>query len=387
MDSLYRRFFAFDPGEISLSRIARDWWLSVDRSLIYCTGALILIGIVLCFAASPATAMRLGISNNYHFIERQLIFMIPALGLLFGISLLPALQARRLGVLLFCGSIVFIAIALLFAPEINGAHRWLTFGSFSLQPSEFAKTGFVITAAWLVAEGARDKTFPGGLIAMGCYGVFALMLLMQPDYGQWLLVTTVWALMFFIAGWSWLWIAVLGCVAVSAASLGYLYAPHVSRRIDAFLQPEAGDTYQVDTAVQALSSGGLLGNPDTEIKYQLPDAHTDFIFAVAGEEFGFLLCLVILGIYAFFVFRAFQLAALKNSIFLQAAICGLAAQVGFQAIVNIGVSLRVLPAKGMTLPFISYGGSSLLATAITVGLILALTRKQAPALRRKEVMP
>ncbi|WP_306249808.1 FtsW/RodA/SpoVE family cell cycle protein [Parvularcula sp. IMCC14364] len=387
MDSLYRRVFTLDESDFSVRRFVRDWWWSVDRSLIYCTGALILIGIVLCFAASPATAMRLGISNSYHFIERQLIFLGPSMVLLLGISILSPLYARRLGVLLFGGAVFFVLMALLFGPEINGAHRWLTFGSFSLQPSEFAKTGFVVTAAWLVAEGARDRSFHGGLIAMGCYGVLAMLLLLQPDYGQWLLITAVWAMMFFIAGWSWLWMAVLGCVAVSAASLGYLYAPHVSRRIDHFLRPETGDTYQVDTAVQALSSGGLLGNPDTEIKYQLPDAHTDFIFAVAGEEFGFFLCIVILAIYACFVFRAFQLAALKSSIFMQCAICGLAAQIGFQAIVNIGVSLRVLPAKGMTLPFISYGGSSLLATAITVGLILALTRKQSPALRRKEVMP
>lgn len=368
-------------------RLVSGWWWSVDKWLIYCVGALLLIGIVLCFAASPATAVRLGIANNFHFIERQLLFLGPAVAMLAGVSLLPPLYARRFGTMVFAGALCLIILALVAAPPINGAHRWLPLGSFALQPSEFAKTGFVIVAAWLLAEGARDRRFPGGLIAMGCYGILSFMLLMQPDYGQWALVTAVWAMMFFIAGWSWMWIFVLGGVAVSAGSLGYMYAPHVARRIDQFLNPASGDTYQVDKAMEALSGGGAFGNPDTGVKYQLPDAHTDFIFAVAGEEFGFFLCLVIVLIYGCFVFRAFKLAATKSSIFIQCAVCGLAAQIGFQAIVNIGVSLRMLPAKGMTLPFISYGGSSLLATALTVGLIIALTRKQSPATRRKEIMP
>ncbi len=367
--------------------LVAGWWHSVDHMLVYCAGALILIGVVLCFAASPGTAARLGIDNNFHFIERQMVFLAPAIVLLIGISFLSPLMARRSGVLLFVSALALILLALFVGPKINGAHRWLSLGSFSLQPSEFAKTGFVIAAAWLLAEGSHDKKFPGGLIAMGCYMMLAFMLLMQPDYGQWALVTAVWAMMFFIAGWSWMWIMVLGCIAVTAASLGYLYAPHVATRIDRFLRPAEGDTYQVDKALEALSGGGAFGNPDTGVKHQLPDAHTDFIFAVAGEEFGFFLCLVILAIYGFFVFRAFQLASLKGSIFIQCAVCGLAAQIGFQAIVNIGVNLRMLPAKGMTLPFVSYGGSSLLATAITVGLILALTRKHSRARSRKEIMP
>ena len=373
------------PSRNSDSFLAR-WWWSVDHMLLYAVGALVLIGIVLCYAAGPAAAMRMGISNSLHFIERQVFFLIPAITALLMVSFFSPKQAKRLGVLLFAASLLLVFIVLVFAPAINGAHRWLSFGSFGLQPSEFAKTGFVIAAAWLLAEGAQDKKFPGGVIAMGCYGVLAFMLIMQPDYGQWALITVVWALMFFIAGWSWLWIIGLGAMAVGALGLGYLYAPHVAVRIDRFLRPEEGDTYQVDKALEALSGGGLFGTQDG-IKHQLPDAHTDFIFAVAGEEFGLLLCLVILAIYAFFVLRSFQLASRMNSIFIQCAVCGLSAQIGFQAIVNIGVNLRVLPAKGMTLPFISYGGSSLLATGIAVGLILALTRRQTGQYRRQEIMP
>ena len=352
--------------------------------LLYITGALILIGLVLCFAASPAAAARLGIENSFHFIERQVIFLVPTIGLLLLVSALRPLDARRLGVVVFGGALALLLIALLFGPTINGAQRWLPIGSFSLQPSEFAKTGFVVAAAWLLAEGSRDRNFPGGVIAMACYGVLAFMLIMQPDYGQWMLVTAVWAVMFFIAGWSWFWIIGLGCVAVGALCLGYIYAPHVATRIDRFLRPEEGDTYQVDKALEALSGGGVFGNAEDGVKHQLPDAHTDFIFAVAGEEFGFFLCMVILAIYGVFVFRAFLLASRQNNIFIQCAVCGLAAQIGFQAIVNIGVNLRVLPAKGMTLPFISYGGSSLLATALAVGLIIALTSKPLPGYQRNE---
>ncbi len=387
MNQLMHAIGFSDDDLNELKSVLSRWWFSVDHLLLYFAGALILIGIVLCFAASPSTASRLGIDNSFHFIERQMLFLIPALFLLVSISFLPPLWARRFGVLLFIGSTCLIVFILLFGNEINGAYRWLSLGSFGLQPSEFAKSGFVIAGAWLLAEGARDKKFRGGLIAMALYSVLAFLLLMQPDYGQWALVTAVWAVMFFIAGWSWLWIILLAIAVFATLSLGYIYAPHVAKRIDRFLRPEDGDAYQVDKAMEALSSGGAFGNPDLGVKHQLPDAHTDFIFAVAGEEFGFFMCLIILGIYAAFVFRAFQLASLKNSVFLQCAICGLSAQFGLQAIVNIGVSLRVLPAKGMTLPFISYGGSSLLATAITVGLILALTRKQPHILSRKEIMP
>ena len=367
------------------------WWWSIDRWSVYAFGALILIGCVLSFAAGPAAAARLGIDNPYHFVQRQFLFLIPALTVLFVATWAGPLQVKRIGVVVFLAALVLMGAAQVFGPEINGAHRWLSFGSFSLQPSEFAKPGFVIAAGWLIAEGARDKTVPGGLIAFAFYTVLAALLLMQPDYGQWGLVTMVWAVMFFIAGWSIFWLVGLAIAGIGAVTAGYFYAPHVASRIDRFLNPASGDTYQVDKARDALTGGGMFGHDFAGradgVKEQLPDAHTDFIFSVAGEEFGFLLCAIIIGLYGFIVLRAFYLASSQRSIFIQCAVCGLASIIGFQAMINIGVNLQLIPAKGMTLPFISYGGSSLLATGLTVGFILALTRKRPESWKRREVMP
>ena len=367
------------------------WWLSIDRPSLAALGAIVMIGLVLIFAAGPGAAERFRIENEFHFAMRQFLFLGPAIAVVFFASLLSPLQARRFGVFLFAGCIVLMIVALISAEPINGAKRWLDFGPLLLQPSEFAKPGFVIFAAWMLAEGARDPKFPGGAIAMGVYLVFSAMLMAQPDYGQWALISGVWAMMFFIAGWSWLWIGLLALAGAGAMMMAYQFSPHVAQRIDGFLNPEAGANYQVDRAIETLSNGGLFGRHLTgdaaPIKGRLPDAHTDFIFAIAGEEFGFVLCLAIIGLFTFFVLRTMSVASTLKSVFAQCAVSGLAALIGFQAIINIGVSLRALPAKGMTLPFISYGGSSLLATGLVVGLIFALMRNQGPAYLRKEIMP
>ncbi|MEM9988298.1 MAG: FtsW/RodA/SpoVE family cell cycle protein, partial [Pseudomonadota bacterium] len=291
---------------------------------------------------------------------------------------LTLIQVRRAGVLLCGGALLLLILTRLIGPEINGAHRWLTFSGFSLQPSEFFKPGFVITAAWLLAESARDEKFPGGVISLAIFGFASLILLVQPDYGQLVLLTAVWGVVFFIAGWNWSWIMGLGAAVTGILAFGYNFTSHVRDRIDRFLAPETGDRYQVDKALEAISGGGLLGhdlNHSASVKYSVPDAHTDFIFAVAGEEFGFALCFLILALFATIIWRCLDHAGRTQSLFIRCAIAGLSAQLAFQAIVNIGVSLAVLPAKGMTLPFISYGGSSLLATGITAGFLLALTRQ------------
>ena len=331
-----------------------------------------MIGAVLIIAAGPPAAMRLRIADEFHFPIRQFVFLAPAILMIIGVSLLPPLQARRLGVVTFIAAAFLMLFTLIAAGEINGSKRWLDLGVFALQPSEFAKPGFVVAAAWMLAEGARDPKFPGGALAMGLYAIVAMLLLMQPDFGQWALITAVWAVMFFVAGWSWLWIALLAVIGVGALAAGYLLSSHVAARIDGFLKPGAQETYQVDRALETIANGGLIGRGDASpVKNSLPDAHTDFIFAVAGEEFGFVLCALIIILFAIFVARTFSLAATLRSMFARCAVVGLAAIIGLQAIINIGVSLRALPAKGMTLPFISYGGSSLLATGLTVGLIVA----------------
>ncbi|MEM9421194.1 MAG: putative peptidoglycan glycosyltransferase FtsW [Pseudomonadota bacterium] len=357
----------------------RTWWTSLDRSLLYTFFALITIGIVLVTAAGPVAAMRKGIDNPLHFVERQFIFLIPAMIIMAGASLLTVTQTRRAGALACLGALGLMVLTVLIGPEIKGSTRWLPVAGFGLQPSEFFKPAFVLTAAWFQAEGARDHKFPGGALSRGLYGIAAILLILQPDYGQLILLTAIWGVMFFIAGWSWSWLLGLGGVMGGVLAFGYNFAPHVRSRIDRFLSPQTGDTYQVDSAMEVISSGGFLGhdlNHASSVKASLPDAHTDFIFAVAGEEFGFVLCLLILGLFAWIVLRSLMIASGHNSIFMRCAVVGLSAQMAFQAIVNVGVNLAVLPAKGMTLPFISCGGSSLLATALTAGWLLALTRQE-----------
>ena len=364
------------PSGAALAR----WWDEIDRPLLACTMALIAIGLVLSLAAGPVAAGRIGIANGLHFFERQVVFLVPALLVMVVLSTLPALAVRRLGVLLAGGALLGMMAALVVGPEIKGAHRWLDFGPVGVQPSEFMKPGFAVLAAWLLAEGARDARFPGGAASFGLYLLTAATLIVQPDYGQWILLTAIWGVIFFIAGWSWGWIAGLGAGAGGALLAGYAVAPHVRSRIDRFLSPESGDTYQTDKALEAISAGRALGHDahgTGGVKGSLPDAHTDFVFAVAGEEFGFLLCAVILALFATIAWRGFRFAAETPSLFLRCAVAGLTAQLVFQAIINIGVNLAVLPAKGMTLPFVSYGGSSLVATGITMGFLLALTRRDA----------
>lgn len=376
------------PSRLDTSLLAR-WWWSVDQINLGIIACIVFIGVVLIMAAGPVAAARLSHVSTFHFPMRQVIFLGPALITLLTVSMFSPLQVRRAGVLLFGASILLMIVVLLVGDEINGAKRWLDLGPTFLQPSEFAKTGFVIAAAWMLAEGAREPSFPGGVIALGLYGMMSMLLISQPDIGQWVLLTGVWAVMFFIAGWSMIWLVMLACAGAGALAASYMFLPHVSKRIDSFIRPEIGDNYQVDRAIDAIANGGAFGQGGSEaiIKHKLPDAHTDFIFAVAGEEYGFLLCAVIIALFAFFVGRAFYRALALRSVFGQVAVCGLAAMIGFQAFINIGVSLRALPAKGMTLPFISYGGSSLIATALTVGFIIALTRTQGRVQRRREIMP
>ena len=365
-----------------------QWWLSIDRPGLAILALIMTIGVVVLLAAGPAASARIGGVDEFHFPMRQIIFLAPAAMTIFAVSLLPPLYARRLGVGVFLLGLVLMSVALIAAGEIKGAQRWLDLGPVSLQPSEFAKPGFVVAAAWMLAEGARDPKFPGAALAMGLYAVFSALLLMQPDFGQGALVTAVWALMFFIAGWSWLWMSLLAGAGAGALTAGYYFSDHVANRIDGFFHPASAETYQVDRSLEAIANGGLIGRGDAApVKAHLPDAHADFIFAVAAEEFGFVLCALIILLFAVFVARAMIMAAGLRSLFAQCAVSGLAAMIGLQAIINIGVSLRALPAKGMTLPFISYGGSSLLATALTVGLIFALIREHHGVMRRKDIMP
>ena len=366
--------------EAGASRLTLGRLAGFDMALVYAFLVLGLLGLVTSFAASPVAAYRLGIDAPFYFTERHLLFLSVALFAGLGAAFLSPDQARRLGVLMAFGALGLALITLIVGPEIKGARRWFYLFGFGLQPAEFLKTGFVFCSAWFLSAGREDR-FPGSMAALGLYAFSALLLLAQPDYGQWMLLTGIWAVVFFVAGWSWAWIGGLGTAAAGALGLGYLTQSHVRSRIDRFINPESGDTYQTDKALEAISSGGVFGHDLHElpgVKASLPDAQTDFIFAVAVEEFGLVMGLLIILLFAIIAVRGFYAALNARDTFTPCAVAGLTASLSFQAAINIGVNLSVLPAKGMTLPLISYGGSSLIATALTAGFLLALTRKRTP---------
>ncbi|MBX3455783.1 putative lipid II flippase FtsW [Ferrovibrio sp.] len=364
---------------ITLSRtdtsIVGRWWWTVDRWLLIAIGTLIAVGAVLTLAASPAVANRIGY-GSFHFVTRQLIFLAPAILVMLGTSLLSPVWVRRVAVIVFMGAFAGMLLTFVLGPEVKGAHRWIQFGGISLQPSEFVKPSFAVVAAWLFAEWRRGNGFPGWAISAALCALVLGVLAMQPDLGMAIVVAAVWSAQFFIAGLPMLLVLVLGGLGLAGIFGAYTFLPHVTARIDKFLDPSGKENYQIERAMEAFTAGGLLGRGPGEgsVKNVLPDAHTDFIFAVAGEEFGLFACLFILGLFAFVVLRCMGRLLTENNLFVLLAGAGLTVQFGLQAVINIGVNLHLLPTKGMTLPFISYGGSSLLALAFAMGMLLALTR-------------
>lgn len=357
--------------------VIAEWWWTVDKWTLLGLFCLMMLGAVLALAASPAVATRINLPP-FHFVYRQLIFFIPAIAVMIGVSLLNLRMVRRLAAIVFAGAFVLMMLTLVIGPTVNGAQRWLYIGPFGLQPSEFVKPAFIVLAAWLFAEAQRTPGVPGTALAIGLYAAVVGVLALQPDFGQLMLVTMVFGAMFFMAGLSWGWIGGLGSAAAVGAFGAYSTMPHVASRVDRFLNPESGDTYQIDRALDAVNAGGLFGRGPGEgiVKRILPDAHTDFIFAVAAEEYGVIVGLIIIGLFAFIVIRALRQAMDEQDLFVQFATCGLVAQFGLQALINMAVNVNLMPAKGMTLPFISYGGSSLLALAFSMGMLLALTRRR-----------
>ena len=358
------------------SSILGRWWWTVDRWMLAGIAMLAGLGTLLTLAASPAVAQKLHLPP-FHFVSRQFFYLCLASAVLIAVSLLTPRQVRRLAVLMVPACILLMIATLRFGPEIKGAHRWLAIGPLSVQPSEFLKPAFTVLSAWLFAEQKRGR-LPGNLIATALLVVVLTLLALEPDIGQSALIVIVWCATFFVAGLPIAAVGVLAGMAGGGLYLAYLSIPHVTSRVDRFLNPESGDTYQVDTAMAAFAHGGLLGSGPGEgvVKRVLPDAHTDYIFAVAGEEYGVIACLLLVALFAFVVLRALSRAFAENDLFIQLAVSGLAILFGIQAVINMGVNLNLLPSKGMTLPFISYGGSSLIALAVTMGMLLALTRKR-----------
>lgn len=355
-----------------------EWWWTIDRELL---GALILLmiaGIVLSFAASPPVAERLGLSP-WHFIIRHALFCIPALGVLVGTSFLGHRDTRVYSLVVLAISIALLWATLRFGTEVKGARRWVSFAGQSIQPSEFVKPAFAVIGAWLFSESMQLKNVPGRIIATGIAGVIIAGLLLQPDVGQTALMLATWAALLFLSGISWWLIFGLLGAGVGGVFGAYLLFPHVSKRIDTFLNPDGGgNTYQIDKALSSLLEGGWFGRGPGEsmAKKVIPDAHADYVFSAAAGEFGILFCLLLVCLIAFIVVRALIGAQRQASLFPRLAASTLAIQFGLQSAINLSVNLNLIPPKGMTLPFVSYGGTSMIAIAFGMGLMLALTREK-----------
>ena len=354
-----------------------SWWWSVDRVILTGLMVLMISGVVLLMGGGPPVAERLGLPP-FHFVNRQAMHLVMAL-VVFGIvAVLPARYIRRMAVLVFFGALVMIFLALQYGAEVKGARRWISLAGMTIQPSEFLKPAFVILTAWAFSEGTRRSDMPGTFMAMMLLPLAVVPLIMQPDFGQTMLVTLVWAGLFFVAGLHWFWVAGLGGAGMLGIIAAYQFVPHVRARIERFLDKSSGDSFQIDTALESFAQGGWLGKGPGEgtVKRILPDAHTDFIFAVTAEEFGIVVCLALVLVFAMVVIRALMVAQKNEDPFCRLAVTGLAMLFGTQAAINMMVNVHLMPAKGMTLPFISYGGSSLLALAIGMGSLLALTRRR-----------
>jgi len=354
------------------------WWWTTDHLLLGATAVLITIGVLLSFGNSPAAAARMNIGDPFHFAERQCIFAFFGALILIGVSMMSPRSIRRAAFFIYLAAIgVMVALPLL-GHHAKGATRWVELGGFSLQPSEFMKPALVVLAAWMFSEGQKGEGVPGVSIAFGLYVVAVVLLLMQPDVGQTILITIAFGAAFFMAGVPMKWILGLGGLALAGSISLYFVFDHVASRVNKFLSPETTDTHQIDRAREAIAAGHWFGRGPGEgvLKRQVPDVHTDFAYAGAAEEYGLVFSLLLISLLGFLVVRGLYKAMKLSDPFEQVAAGGLFVLVGQQAIINIAVNLDLIPTKGMTLPFISYGGSSMLAMGLTMGMALALTRKR-----------
>ena len=365
-----------------------EWWRTVDKTMLSALLALIAVGMLTSLAASPAAAQRLG-EAPYYYVYRQGVFAFAAMAVLIGGSILSPVWVRRVAGVVFIGAFMMMAAVLLIGHEAKGAQRWIRLAGFSFQPSELVKPSLIILTAWLLAQRERFPKAPWAFMAFAFYAATVGLLLMQPDVGQSILLTAVFAMTFFVSGMSVIWAVSMLIGGLTMATSLYALLPHVRFRVNSFLDPAQYDTYQVDKARQALERGGLLGAGigEGEVKHSLPDAHTDFIYSVIGEEYGLVVCFSLILVFAVITMRGMIRASNHPDPYPRAAGVGLFALFGLQAAINIGVNVSLIPNKGMTLPFISYGGSSLMGSALTLGLALALTRRRPDFSMRQFVSP
>ena len=353
------------------------WWWTIDRWMIAAIISIIACGAILALAASPAVAHHKNL-DTFFFARRHFMIIPISILIMFVVSLLNRRGVKRLATIIFGVSIILMISTLLTGEEIKGAVRWIKLGGFSIQPSEIVKPSFVVISAWMFANWRLKEDFPGYLVSVGLYLVVVALLLMQPDVGMSILVSVVWGIQFFLAGLPMLLVLVIGLIFISGGFLAYFSFSHVKSRIDRFFDPAGSEAYQVARSLEAFRNGGVFGRGPGEgqVKAVLPDAHADFIFAVAGEEFGLIMTLFVVGLFLFIVLRGFVKAFKETDLFVQLAIVGLLVQFALQALINMASTLNLMPTKGMTLPLMSYGGSSMVASVVGIGMVLALTRER-----------
>lgn len=362
------------------------WFWEIDRVLLLLVSMLIAIGLVAVAAASPVAAQKLSTTtaslDPLYYFYRQLMWVIVGVPVMLAISMLPKAQARRFAIY---GTLTFLALLFLvplIGTSVNGAQRWIGSGMFRLQPSEFLKPFFAVALAWVLSLRLHDQTLPVVPLSFVLTGVIAVLLMGQPDLGQTIIFAATWFVLVLVAGLSMRIMAGLGVAGFVGLVLAYFFYPVAQQRINIWLFAE-GDSFQVDKAHATLTAGGLIGTgPGAGLaKFQLPEAHTDYIFSVIGEEFGIIACIAIAVLYLAIIVRVLVRLLDEEDSFLILAVCGLVAQFGGQAVINMAVNTQLFPSKGMTLPFISYGGSSMLALSIGMGLLLSLTRRNPYAAR------
>ncbi len=353
------------------------WWWTIDRGFLGLLLLLIVIGVTLVVSASPPVAMRIGL-GQYHFLIRHLIVLVPSIAIMIGISLLDIRQIWRISSIGLLGSIICMIYVLGFGMEIKGAQRWIHLPGFSLQPSEFAKPFFIVVASWLIARQKDTEKFHGMRYASILFAVVVGLLVLQPDIGMTFVLTCCFLVLVFLAGIPFRIIFLLAGGGIGALFAAYFSLPHFRSRLDRFLNPESGDTYQIEKSLDAFKNGGIFGTGPGQgtVKLSIPDSHADFIFSVAGEEFGLFFIVILIALYGYIIVRGFNRIMDSNNLFVVLAVGGLLTMFGLQALVHMGSALHLLPTKGMTLPLVSYGGSSLLSMCMAMGMVLALTRRQ-----------